>query len=246
MRAKDDNTDYHGPNRLNVTEHGQTLDYRDPDWVAEQLGIEKNTVYKYLQEGSLPGLQIGRKWLVSERRLTEFLDDTERRQTQERKQRAALWSKRVRGIDKFTERARRALEIAREQAVEMNHNFLGTEHILLGVALQPEGLAALVLRDLDVDVRELRPAREATIGRGENPVQGDFGMTPRANEALKRAFDEARSLGHDFVGTEHLLIGTLLTGGGIAQGILAARGVTLAAVRERVQQRLAQGDPRAD
>jgi excisionase family DNA binding protein len=62
------------------------LDYRDPEWVAEQLGIDKNTVYKYLQEGSLPGLQLGRKWLVSERRLAEFLERVERTQTERRRQ----------------------------------------------------------------------------------------------------------------------------------------------------------------
>jgi excisionase family DNA binding protein len=67
-------------------EHSPRLDYRDPEWVAEQLGIDKNTVYKYLQEGSLPGLQLGRKWLVSERRLAEFLERVEREQTDRRRQ----------------------------------------------------------------------------------------------------------------------------------------------------------------
>src|SRR3954467_9440223 len=69
---------------LEVSENQAKLDYRDPDWVAEQLGIDKNTVYKYLQDGSLPGLQLGRKWLVSERRLAEFLERVEREQTQRR------------------------------------------------------------------------------------------------------------------------------------------------------------------
>jgi excisionase family DNA binding protein len=67
-----------------MSENHAKLDYRDPDWVADQLGIDKNTVYKYLQEGSLPGLQLGRKWLVSERRLAEFLERVEREQTQRR------------------------------------------------------------------------------------------------------------------------------------------------------------------
>ena len=67
-----------------MSENGPKLDYRDPEWVAEQLGIDKNTVYKYLQEGALPGLQLGRKWLVSERRLAEFLERVEREQTQRR------------------------------------------------------------------------------------------------------------------------------------------------------------------
>lgn len=67
-----------------MSEHGPKLDYRDPEWVAEQLGIDKNTVYKYLQDGALPGLQLGRKWLVSERRLAEFLERVEREQTQRR------------------------------------------------------------------------------------------------------------------------------------------------------------------
>jgi excisionase family DNA binding protein len=69
-----------------MSEHGPRLDYRDPEWVSEQLGIEKNTVYKYLQDGTLPGLQLGRKWLVSERRLAEFLERVEREQTERRRQ----------------------------------------------------------------------------------------------------------------------------------------------------------------
>lgn len=71
-----------------MNEREAKLDYRDPEWVAEQLGIDKNTVYKYLQEGSLPGLQLGRKWLVSERRLAEFLERVERAQTERRRQTA--------------------------------------------------------------------------------------------------------------------------------------------------------------
>jgi excisionase family DNA binding protein len=69
-----------------VSEQGPKLDYRDPEWVSEQLGIDKNTVYKYLQDGTLPGLQLGRKWLVSERRLAEFLERVEREQTDRRRQ----------------------------------------------------------------------------------------------------------------------------------------------------------------
>jgi excisionase family DNA binding protein len=72
-----------------MNENQAKLDYRDPEWVAEQLGIDKNTVYKYLQDGVLPGLQLGRKWLVSERRLAEFLERVERDQTQRRRQSAA-------------------------------------------------------------------------------------------------------------------------------------------------------------
>jgi excisionase family DNA binding protein len=69
-----------------MSEEPSKLDYRDPEWVAEQLGIDKNTVYKYLQDGSLPGLQLGRKWLISERRLADFLERVERQQTDRRRQ----------------------------------------------------------------------------------------------------------------------------------------------------------------
>jgi excisionase family DNA binding protein len=72
-----------------MSEETHKLDYRDPEWVADQLGIDKNTVYKYLQEGSLPGLQLGRKWLISERRLADFLERVERQQTDRRRQQAA-------------------------------------------------------------------------------------------------------------------------------------------------------------
>jgi len=88
-----------------MNENQARLDYRDPEWVAEQLGIDKNTVYKYLQEGTLPGLQIGRKWLVSERRLAAFLEGVEREQTQRRREAAGGASRpfalpqRLRGFD---------------------------------------------------------------------------------------------------------------------------------------------------
>jgi excisionase family DNA binding protein len=72
-----------------MSEDTRKLDYRDPEWVAQRLGIDKNTVYKYLQDGSLPGLQLGRRWLVSERRLSEFLERVEREQTQRRRERAS-------------------------------------------------------------------------------------------------------------------------------------------------------------
>jgi excisionase family DNA binding protein len=87
-----------------MSENQERLDYRDPEWVAEQLGIDKNTVYKYLQEGTLPGLQIGRKWLVSERRLAAFLERVEREQTQRRREasgssRPFALPQRLRGFD---------------------------------------------------------------------------------------------------------------------------------------------------
>ena len=134
-------------------------------------------------------------------------------------------------FEKFSERARRVLSLAQEEAQRFNHNYIGTEHILLGLVRETEGVAARVLSSLTVDLSKVRSAVEFIIGRGEKPPQGEIGLTPRAKKVVELAVDEARRMNHTYIGTEHLLIGLMREGEGVAAGVLESLGVTLDKVR---------------
>ena len=121
-------------------------------------------------------------------------------------------------FDKFTERARRVLTLAQEEALRFNHNYIGTEHLLLGLVREGEGVAAKVLANLGVELNKVRSAVEFIIGRGDRAVMGEIGLTPRAKKVIELAVDEARRLGHHYIGTEHLLLGLVREGEGIAAG----------------------------
>jgi ATP-dependent Clp protease ATP-binding subunit ClpC len=123
------------------------------------------------------------------------------------------------------------LSLAQEEAQRFNHNYIGTEHILLGLVRETEGVAARVLSSLSVDLSKVRSAVEFIIGRGEKPAQGEIGLTPRAKKVVELAVDEARRMNHTYIGTEHLLIGLLREGEGVAAGVLESLGVTLDKVR---------------
>jgi len=147
------------------------------------------------------------------------------------------------GFDKFTERARRVLALAQEEAQRFNHNYIGTEHLLLGLVREGEGVAAKVLANLGVELNKVRSAVEFIIGRGDRPVSGEIGLTPRAKKVIELAVDEARRLGHHYIGTEHLLLGLVREGEGIAAGVLESLGVSLEKVRTEVTRILAQSMP---
>ena len=134
-------------------------------------------------------------------------------------------------FEKFSERARRVLSLAQEEAQRFNHNYIGTEHVLLGLVRETEGVAARVLSSLTVDLGKVRSAVEFIIGRGEKPTEGEIGLTPRAKKVVELAVDEARRMNHTYIGTEHLLIGLLREGEGVAAGVLESLGVTLDKVR---------------
>ena len=134
-------------------------------------------------------------------------------------------------FEKFSGRARRVLSLAQEQAQRFNHNYIGTEHILLGLVLETEGVAAGVLSSLSVDLNKVRSGVEFIIGRGEKPAQGEIGLTTSAKKVVELAVDEARQMNHTYIGTEHLLIGLLGEGEGVAAGVPERLGVTLDKVR---------------
>jgi ATP-dependent Clp protease ATP-binding subunit ClpC len=146
-------------------------------------------------------------------------------------------------FEKFSERARRVLSLAQEEAQRFNHNYIGTEHILLGLVRETEGVAARVLSGLGVDLSKVRSAVEFIIGRGEKPAQGEIGLTPRAKKVVELAVDEARRMNHTYIGTEHLLIGLLREGEGVAAGVLESLGVTLEKVRGETHRILSNSTP---
>jgi len=143
-------------------------------------------------------------------------------------------------FEKFSERARRVLSLAQEEAQRFNHNYIGTEHILLGLVRETEGVAAKVLANLNVELVKVRSAVEFIIGRGERPTPGEIGLTPRAKKVIELAVDEARRLGHHYIGTEHLLIGLMREGEGVAAGVLESLGVSLDKVRAETSRILSQ------
>jgi len=148
-------------------------------------------------------------------------------------------------FEKFSERARRVLTLAQEEAQHLNHNYIDTEHILLGLVREEEGVGAKVLGNLGVGLSKVRSAVEFVIGRGEKPASGETGLTPRAKRVIELAIDEARHLGHNYIGTEHLLLGLLREGEGVAAGILDSLGVTLERVRAETIRILNEAAPRS-
>jgi len=146
-------------------------------------------------------------------------------------------------FEKFTERARKVLTLSQEEAQRFNHNYIGTEHILLGLIREGDGVAAKVLIGLGLELDRIRQAVESSMGRGERTVSGEVGLTPRAKRVIELAVDEARRLHHNYIGTEHLLLGLLREGEGIAASALEGLGVTLEKVRAETVRILSQNMP---
>ena len=144
-------------------------------------------------------------------------------------------------LDKFTERAKKVLVYAQDEATRFNHNYIGTEHLLLGLLREGDGIAAKVLGNLGAELNKVRSAVEFIIGRGERMVVGDINLTPRAKRVIELAVEEARRLGHNYIGTEHLLLGLVREGEGIAAGVLESLGVNLDKVRAQVVQVVSHG-----
>jgi ATP-dependent Clp protease ATP-binding subunit ClpA len=143
-------------------------------------------------------------------------------------------------FDKFTERARKVLTFSQEEAQRFNHNYIGTEHLLLGLLREGEGVAARVLTNMGIELDKVRDAVGFIIGRGDRMVMGEIGLTPRAKKVIELAVDEARRLNHQYIGTEHLLLGLVREGEGVAAGVLKSLGLSLDRVRAQVIHVLSQ------
>jgi ATP-dependent Clp protease ATP-binding subunit ClpC len=141
-------------------------------------------------------------------------------------------------FERFTDRARRVVVLAQEEARILNHNYIGTEHILLGLIHEGEGLAAQALENLDVSLSTVRSQVEAIIGRGQREPTSHIPFTPRAKKVLELSLREALQLGHNYIGTEHILLGLLREEEGVAAQVLRKLGADLEAARQSVLELL--------
>ncbi len=150
-------------------------------------------------------------------------------------------------FERFTERARQVVVLAQDEARALKHNYIGTEHILLGLLREEEGLAARVLESLDITVEEVRAQVARIVGQGDEVTTGQIPFTPRAKKVLELALREALSLGHNYIGTEHILLGLVREGEGVAAQILKKLGAELVGVRAAVVELLSgyRGEPAA-
>lgn len=141
-------------------------------------------------------------------------------------------------FERFTDRARRVVVLAQEEARALNHNYIGTEHILLGLIHEGEGVAAKALESMGISLEAVRTEVEDIIGTGGHPPSGYIPFTPRAKKVLELALREALQLGHKYIGTEHILLGLIREGEGVAAQVLVKLGADLSRVRQQVIQLL--------
>jgi ATP-dependent Clp protease ATP-binding subunit ClpC len=147
-------------------------------------------------------------------------------------------------FNRFTERARKVIVYAKEEARRFNHDYIGTEHLLLGLIREGEGVASAVLQKLGVDLESIRIEVEKLVQPGpQTQVVGDIPFTPRSKKALELAAEEARALGHNYIGTEHLLLGLVKEGEGMAYRVLLNLGLDLGKLRNEVMELLGSGIP---
>ena len=139
-------------------------------------------------------------------------------------------------FEKFTERARQVIVLAQEEARMLNHDYIGTEHLLLGLIHEGEGVAARVLESLGISLEDVRQSVEEMIGRGDHELSGHIPFTPRAKKVLELSLRESQQLGHDYIGTEHILLGLIREGEGVAAQVLVKLGGDLNRVRQQVIQ----------
>ncbi len=229
--------------------------------IAELLHVDPVTIRRLVNKGELSAYRIGADYRFAPSDLQDYLqrqrisaraqDESDISPNNPLDQFAQLLRKVIQGkhttpsellngLDLFTKRARHVLTLAQEEAQRFQHNYIGTEHLLLGLVREEEGIAAQVLSNLGIEVDQVRHAVEAIIGRGERLVLGELGLTPRAKKVMELAMDEARRLNHRFIGTEHLLLGLIREGEGIAAGVLENLGLQLEQVRTETVRVLRQ------
>ena len=147
-------------------------------------------------------------------------------------------------FERFTDRARRVVVLAQEEARMLNHNYIGTEHILLGLVREGEGVAAEALESLGISLDAVRQQVEEIIGQGQEAPSGHIPFTPRAKKVLELSLRESLQLGHNYIGTEHILLGLIREGDGVAAQVLVRLGADLNRVRQQVIQLIHSRPPR--
>ena len=220
--------------------------------IAKLLHVDPVTIRRLVNKGELSAYRIGADYRFAPSDLADYLqrqriaapaqNGSGTHSSNPLDQFAQLLRKIIQGkhttpsnligrFDLFTKRARHVLTLAQEEAQHFQHNYIGTEHLLLGLIREREGLASQVLSNLGIEVDQVREAVVTIIGRGERIILGELGLTPRAKKVIEFAMDEARGFAHHFIGTEHLLLGLIREGDGIAAGVLESFGLHLQQVR---------------
>jgi excisionase family DNA binding protein len=229
--------------------------------IAELLHVDPVTIRRLVNKGELSAYRIGADYRFAPSDLQDYLqrqrisaraqDGSDISPNNPLDQFAQLLRKVIQGkhttpsdlvarCDLFTDRVHHILTLAQEEAQRFQHNYIGTEHLLLGLVREGEGVAAQVLSNLGIEVDQVRHAVEAIIGRGGRIVLGEVALTPRAKKVIELAVDEARRLNHHYIGTEHLLLGLIREGEGIAAGVLENLGLQLEQVRTETMRVLRQ------
>ena len=149
-------------------------------------------------------------------------------------------------FERFTDRARRVVVMAQEEARMLNHSFIGTEHILLALIREGDGVGAKALESLGISLDAVRQQVEEIIGRGQQAPSGHIPFTPRAKKVLELSLRESQHLGHEYIGTEHILLGLIREGDGVAAQVLVKRGADLNRARQQVTQLLSGQQPQPD
>ena len=214
--------------------------------VAEYLRVDVVTVRRLVGRGDLAAYRVGNEYRFKTDDVDQYLE-RQRVPAREgpgkhlvnltqRAKKILTGSPAAKNFDKLTGRARSVLALAQDEAQRLNHNYLGTEHLLLALIREGEGVAARVLRELGVELEQVRREVEQVVGVGDQEVQGELCLTPRTKKVLELAVDEAKRLDHAYVGTEHFLLGLLREGEGVAARVLHHLGVDLETVRTRVHQ----------
>lgn len=197
--------------------------------VAELLRLDAVTVRRLVARGELPAYRIAGEYRFTPSGLVNFVES----------QKIGVSKVPTNQFDKFTQRARTVLSMANEEARRYNHNGIGTDHILLAIMSEGEGIAAKALSQLHVQQEEVRKQIEELHPAGEQPADGPIGVTPRGKDSIELAVQEARLLNHHYLGTEHLLLGLLREEEDIGGQVLRNSGVTLEEMRKVIKQILA-------
>ncbi len=201
--------------------------------VAELLRIDAVTVRRLATRGELTAYRIAGEYRFTPAGVESFVESQRIKVDIEPGPKHPL--------AKFTERAKKVLSLANEEAYHYNHDGVGTEHMLLAIMSEGEGIAARALNRLQVQPGEVRALIETLHPAGEQPIaEGQLGMTPQGKQSIELAVQEAQALGHHYIGTEHLLLGLLRVEEGLANQVLSRSGVTLEKTREIVKQLLAK------
>jgi excisionase family DNA binding protein len=229
--------------------------------VAEYLHVDPVTIRRLVNKGELSAYRIGADYRFAPSDLQDYLQrqripahaqkEARTSSSNPLDQLTQLIQKIIQGkhttpsdlvgrFDPLTKRAISVLKLAQEEALHFQHNYIGTEHLLLGLIREREGVAAHVLGNLGIEIDKARQAVEAITGRGGTIVEGELPLTPRSKMIIELAMDEALRLDHRFIGTEHLLLGLIREGEGIAAGVLVSLGLQLEQVRTETLQVLRQ------